>query len=51
MLNDQFSALADEKRMQPINLPILLGQSQTLRNFLRSRGRGKGMTCRHQSYP
>ena len=51
MLNDQSSASADEKRVQPINLPFLLGLSQTLRNFLRSRGRGKGMTCRHQSYP
>ena len=49
MLNDQSSALADEKRVQPINLPILLGLSQTLRDFLRWRCCGKGLTCRHQS--
>jgi hypothetical protein len=49
MLNDQFSALADEKRVQPINLPILLGLSQTLRDFLRWRWCGNGLACRHQS--
>jgi len=49
MLNDQSSALADEKRVQPINLPILPGLSQTLRDFLRWRWCGKGLACRHQS--
>ena len=49
MLNDQSSALADEKRVQPINLPILLGLSQTLLYFLRWRCCGKGLACRHQS--
>ena len=49
MLDDQSSALTDEKRVQPINLPILLGLSQTLRDFLRWRWYGKGLACRHQS--
>jgi hypothetical protein len=35
--------------VQPINLPILLGLSQTLRDFLRWRCCGKGLACGHQS--
>lgn len=49
MLNDQSSALADEKRVQPISLSILLGLSRTLRDFLRWTWRGKDLACRHQS--